>query len=79
MAKVKFGFDQIDVPSPKKLKLFVNAVIIVGGAIGGIVLITPDNVLNPEIKAYILGVGGVLAGALKSFEKLTGVTTEDSE
>ena len=51
MAKVKFGFDQIDVPSPKKLKLFVNAVIIVSGAIGGIVLITPDNVLNPEIKA----------------------------
>lgn len=76
---IKFGFDQIGTPPPKALKFWVNTFIIVGGVIGGIIIITPEKLLDPELKAYILAAGGVIASGLKAFEKLTGKVIEDGQ
>ena len=76
---IKFGFDQINTPPPKTLKFWVNAFIIIGGVIGGVILITPERLLDPELKTYILAAGGVIAGGLKSIEKLTGNVIEDGQ
>ncbi len=56
--------------TPNNFKLAVNAIIIIGGAMAAIIATTPDNILPPDIKLFILNAGGIIAGALKAIEKL---------
>lgn len=72
----KFGLSQINQPSPKAMKFFVNAFIILGGATAAVIAILPPKYMDNETKALVLQVGGILAGALKGVEKLTGTDSE---
>jgi len=56
--------------TPKNIKRVVNAFIILGGAGAAIIGMTPDSMLAPEHKLFILNAGGIMAGALKALEKL---------
>ncbi len=56
--------------SKRNIKLFVNAFIIIGGALATIIGIIPDTYVPQDIKLLLLNIGGVAAGALKALEKL---------
>ena len=72
---VSVGWSQRNVPAPEKVRLFVNAtIIILGTIVGPIIAITPAKILAPEVAAYLANVLLILCGGLKGLEKLMGQT-----
>ena len=70
---VKFGLSEINQPSPPKMKLAVNMIILFLGFANAIILPMPDNWIPMEVKAYIGSVSAQLGALLKGTEKLTGL------